>query len=171
MKDKVWLKLLIVGVVVITLVVIVLNLPDNSKKETKKEPNKVQVVDQKKIRNSERILWETFLNKIKKSGFIHEDNLEYFELVSITDYGKYLKAYPNYRFEQINYTFKCKDDTQNCVDYNLRSNIISDGVYAKLAQIDLTNKNFINLVGGFVFNQNDELVSIEGPFVYEGEED
>ena len=183
MKDKTWLKILAVVIIVVVLVAIVLLIPDKQKEQSKtpkeetKQTEQIEIKEEieqlkgVKLRNSEKILWEAFLNQIKRRGFIHEDNLDYFAVVSIVDYGKYLKKQPNIRFEQINYVFRCKDDTVSCVDYNLRRIKNEDGSYSSLTQIDLKNKAYINLVGGYVFNESDELVPIKGPFVYEGEED
>ena len=138
------------------------------KEEPKEEGTKVE--EKKQFRNSELILWDAFIKSAKLNGWIHEDNLESIELESITDYGRYLKKSPYVRYEQLNYTFKCKDNTEDCVEPQLK--IISDNkpIYSRLVIINLKDKENVNIVTGYVFNQNDEFVTVTEPFVYEGEE-
>ena len=162
-----WFNLLRTALMVILMLVILVGITNHNKKEEKEEQ---KVEEKKEFRNSELILWDAFIKSAKLNGWIHEDNLESIELESITDYGRYLKKSPDVRYEQINYTFKCKDNTEDCVEPQLKIISTDKPIYSRLVIINLKDKENVNIVTGYVFNQNDEFVTVTEPFVYEGEE-
>ncbi len=139
------------------------------KKETKKEEPKTEQKEVKQFRKSELILWELFLKEAKQKRYIVEENIESIELIEIIDYGRYLKNLPNIRYEQINFTYKCKSKTI-CVTDKFHKLTEDSDIRTATTIIDLTNKEYIEMKG-YTFKFNDELVPIEGPFVYVGEED
>ena len=171
MKNKdneFWLNLAKTALMVIFMLVILVGITNRNKKEEPKEETKVE--EKKEFRNSEKILWDLFLEEAKQKNLIHEDNLESINLDKIVDYGKYVKKTPNIRYENINYTYSCKDKTLDCVDPSLRIVANEDSTYTSLVEIDLKNKKTIKFLSGCSFNLTDELVNYTEPFVYEGEE-
>ena len=153
---------------VIVMLVVLVGINKHNKKEDKVEEPKVE--EKKEFRNSEIILWESYLNNAKKKNLINEDNLESIELISIVDYGKYKKKTPNIRYENINYKFTCKDKTLDCVDQSIRIIEDKESIYTTLVEIDLKDKTSVKFLNGCSFSINDELISYTEPFVYEGEE-
>ena len=161
------LNIIRTALMVIVILVIIVGITNHNKKaKTKEEP----IVEEKKVfRNSELILWNNFLKQSKEKKYIIEENLESIELVEIVDYGKYLKNLPNLRYEQINFKYECKRNTTCVTDQFPKLNEGLE-IRAVTTIIDLTNKEYLEITG-YSFRQSDELVPIEGPFVYEGEED
>ena len=139
-------------------------------KDLKKEEPKIETVEEpKQFRNSELILWELFLKEAKQKGYIIEENLESIELIEIIDYGRYLKNLPNRRYEQINFTCTCKKGT-NCITDKFPIHSKDSNIRVATTIIDLTNKECLEMTG-YSFKKDDELLPIEGPFVYLGETD
>ena len=140
------------------------------KEEPKKEDTKTEEKEEKKeFRNSELILWNTFLKTAKEKGYIHEDNLESIELLEINDYGRYWDKEPYYRYESIHFSFKCKDNTSDCIWKKNKSEYEGENDRYAQVRIDIRDKEYIELNRGVSFNINDNLIPTE-PFVYEGEE-
>lgn len=140
------------------------------KEEPKKEDTKTEEKEEKKeFRNSELILWNNFLNKLKEKGYIIEDNLESIELLEIHDYGRYWDKEPYYRYETIHFSFKCKDNTSDCIWKKNKSEYEGENDRYTQVRIDIRDKEYIELNRGVSFNINDNLIPTD-PFVYEGEE-
>ena len=173
MKQKdnsIWMNLVRTALMVVVMLVVLVKITGNNTKQEEKPKEEQETKEVKEFRNSELILWDTFLKEAKAKKLIHEDNLETIELYSVEDYGKYLKKKPNIRYQQVSYTFTCKDKTEDCVDNKLK---ITENkkVYTVLVQINLKDKNKIEFLNGCSFSINDELVNVDKPFVYDGEED
>ncbi len=138
------------------------------KKETPKEEIKQEKVEKKEFTESEIIVWNLFLEEGKKNKFIDESNLDTIELISIEDYGRYLKSKPDLRYEQINFKYTCKDKTPDCVKANkpdcVKANKNID-YYSQLVTINLKDKTYIK-IGGLSFGQNEQFESVTETFTY-----
>jgi hypothetical protein len=170
-KDNSFLMNVIIKALTVALMLLVLvKLTGvNNKKDDKPKEETETKEEVKQFRKSELILWELFLKEAKQKRYIVEENIESIELIEIIDYGRYLKNLPNIRYEQINFTYKCKSKTI-CVTDKFHKLTEDSDIRTATTIIDLTNKEYIEMKG-YTFKFNDELVPIEGPFVYVGEED
>ena len=170
-KDNSWLMNFLTKAITVILLLLVLTkltgINDDKKEKSKEEPEVKEEVN--KFRNSELILWNLFLKEAKEKEYIIEENLESIELIEIVDYGKYLKKLPNLRYEQLNFTYKCKSNT-TCVTDKFPKQKEDSDIRVATTIIDLTNKEYLEMTG-YTFRIDDELVPIDGPFIYEGEED
>ena len=162
------LNIIRTALMVILMLAILVGITNHNKKEDKpKEEPKVE--EKKEFRNSELILWNTFLKAVKEKGYIHEDNLESIELLEIIDYGRYWDKEPYYRYETIHFSFKCKDNTSDCIWKKNKSEYEGENDRYTQVRIDIRDKEYIELNRGVSFNINDNLIPTD-PFVYEGEE-
>lgn len=164
-----WLNFLKTFLIVCIILVLIVAFDNRNKKESEPEETKVVEKETETFRQSELTLWDLFIKEAKQQGYIIEEELESIELVSIKDYGKYIKERPNIRYEEINFKFTCKDKTENCITPKLKQITEAKPVYKKLVIIDL-DKNYIQIVDGFTFKMSDNLVPIDGPFTFPGEE-
>ena len=166
-----WLNILKTALVVCILLGILMIIDNRSKKS---EPESGESLletkeEAKEFRQSEKTLWNLFLEEAKKQNYIHEDELDSIDLVEIIDYGRYIKERPNIRYEQISFEFTCKDKTTNCLAAELLQNKDTLPIYKKYVIINLETKD-IQIVSGLTFKISDNLVPINGPFVFPGEE-
>ena len=171
-KDNSFLMNVLIKAITVALMLLVLvklTGLGNNKKENKPKEEPETKEEVKQFRKSELILWELFLKEAKQKRFIFEENVESIELIEIVDYGRYLKSKPNLRYEQINFTYTCKSKTI-CVTDKFPKLSEDSNVRAATTIIDLTNKEYLEMKG-YTFSIDDDLVPIEGPFIYEGETD
>ena len=159
----------IIGIVIFVIIAIIFiitivipNTPEEEKEQEQQEKQQIQLTE------SEQRVWDNYLTVAKRLGFIDESNLEKIELVSIQDYGKYTKSHPDLRYEQLNFTYTCKDGTTDCV--KLESKDTNNGYYSQLVTIDLSNKNYIK-IGGLSFGMDEEFITVTEPFTYYDLED
>ena len=117
----------------------------------------------REMTESESIVWELFLEEGKKTGYIDESNLESIIVHSIDDYGRYTKSNPHLRYEQLSFTYTCKDKTTNCVKVNPKGE--SQEYYSQLVTIDLRDQTYIK-IGGLSFGMDEEFVKVTRPFTY-----
>lgn len=152
----------ILGVILITILTasMIIAHQKDLKKETPKEEIKQEKVEKKEFTESEIIVWNLFLEEGKKNKIIDESNLDTIELISIEDYGRYLKSKPDLRYEQINFKYTCKDKTPDCIKAN--KNI---DYYSQLVTINLKDKTYIK-IGGLSFGQNEQFESVTETFTY-----
>ena len=155
----------IIGIVIFVIIAIIFiitivipNTPEEEK-EQKQQQEKQQI----QLTESERIVWDNYLTVAKRLGFIDKSNLEKIELVSIEDYGKYTKSNPDLRYEQLNFTYTCKDGTTDCV--KLETQGTNNGYYSQLVTIDLNNKDYIK-IGGLSFGMDEQFVDVTEPFTF-----
>ena len=157
----------IIGIVIFIIILIIFlitflsNKPEEEAKPAE-EPKQVELTA------SEQRVWDLYLTVAKRLDFIDESNLESINLVSIQDYGKYTKSHPDLRYEQLNFTYTCKDKTTDCVKLETQST--NNDYSSQIVTIDLSNKNYIK-IGGLSFGMDEEFITVTEPFTYYDLED
>ena len=149
----------VILIVILTASMIIAHQKD-LKKEAPKEEIKQEKVEKKEFTESEIIVWNLFLEEGKKNKIIDESNLDTIELISIEDYGRYLKSKPDLRYEQINFKYTCKDKTPDCIKANKNKDY-----YSQLVTINLKDKTYIK-IGGLSFGQNEQFENVTEIFTY-----
>ena len=153
----------IIGLVIFFIVLIFIAIVFFTQDKTEEKQSSETPTETVELTESERIVWDNYLTVAKRLGFIDESNLEKIELVSIQDYGKYTKSHPDLRYEQLNFTYTCKDKTTDCV--KLETEGTYNGYYSQLVTIDLNNKDYIK-IGGISFGMDEQFVDVTEPFTY-----
>ena len=153
----------IIGLILFFIILIFIAIAFFTQDKTEEQPTTETPTETVNLTESERIVWDNYLTVAKRLGFIDKSNLEKIELVSIQDYGKYTKSHPDLRYEQLNFTYTCKDGTTDCV--KLETQGTNNGYYSQLVTIDLNNKDYIK-IGGLSFGMDEVFVDVTEPFTF-----
>ncbi len=84
------------------------------------------------------------------------DNLEEFEILDIWNFG-YFESKSNIRYFQVNYSFKCADETKNC---NLLKYYFEDrDFYSFKIGLDLYDTEYLEIEPDFSININSDWIA------------